>query len=111
VLWVDRFGNAQLNIDPDEIESFGDRVRLRAGDLVRTAVRTESYAGLAPNQVGLVLDSYGLLSVALDRRSAADELGVGAGTEVILESLDDEGDEGDAVSISTPVDLLRKEVR
>lgn len=106
VLWVDRFGNAQLNIDPDEIESYGDRVRLRAGDLVRTAVRTDAYATLAPNQVGLVLDSYGLLSVALDRRSAADELGLAPGTEVVLESLDDDDD---GASISTPVDLTTKE--
>jgi S-adenosylmethionine hydrolase len=108
VLWVDHFGNAQLNVDPDEIESFGDRVRLRSGDLVRTAVRTSSYEGLAPNQVGLVLDSYGLLSVALDRRSAADELGIGSGTEVILEPLDP-GD--DAEPRSSPVELVRKEVR
>jgi S-adenosylmethionine hydrolase len=109
VLWVDRFGNAQLNVDPDDIESFGDRVRLRAADEVRTAVRAGSYAELAPTQVGLVLDSYGLLSIALDRRSAADELGIGPGTEVILESLADD-DAGDAM-FSMPVDLQRKEVR
>jgi S-adenosylmethionine hydrolase len=108
VLWVDHFGNAQLNIDPDEIETFGDRVRLRTGDLVRTAVRTDAYAELAPNQVGLVVDSYGLLSIALDRRSAADELDIGAGSEVIIEALDDDDA---AESVSVPVDLARKEVR
>ena len=26
VLWVDRYGNAQLNVDPSEIEAFGDRL-------------------------------------------------------------------------------------
>ena len=36
VLWVDRYGNAQLNIDPDEIESFGDRVRVRFAAQTRT---------------------------------------------------------------------------
>jgi hypothetical protein len=25
VLWVDRYGNAQLNIDPTDIESLGSR--------------------------------------------------------------------------------------
>src|SRR5437764_145754 len=38
VLWVDRFGNVQLNVDPDEIKAMGDVVTLRFGDQVRTAV-------------------------------------------------------------------------
>jgi S-adenosylmethionine hydrolase len=105
VLWADRFGNAQLNIDPDEVEAFGDRLRLRAGELVRTVVRTDSYAELAPGEVGLVVDSYGLLAAALDRRSAADELGLLPGTEVTLESLDD------PEPINIAVELTRKEDR
>ena len=28
VLWIDRFGNAQLNVDPAEIEGWGDRIGL-----------------------------------------------------------------------------------
>jgi S-adenosylmethionine hydrolase len=39
VLWVDHFGNAQLNVDPDAIEAFGERVALRAGEQRRTAPR------------------------------------------------------------------------
>ena len=51
VLWVDRFGNCQLNLGPDDLEEFEgfkdvDRVSLRLGDptaptgvAVRTAVR------------------------------------------------------------------------
>jgi hypothetical protein len=38
-----------------------------------------------------VVDSYGLLSVALDRHAAADELGLAPGTEVRLEAVDEEG--------------------
>lgn len=114
VLWVDRFGNAQLNIDPDDLEPLGERVRLRAGDLVHTASRAASYAALAPSQVGLVVDSYGLVSIALDRRSAAAELGLGPGTEVVLEPFGDD-EPGEAGSV--PVELHRgpgsggKEVR
>lgn len=110
VLWVDRFGNCQLNVGPEEVEVFGDRVALRFGALesgagmptsggtgvptgvptgvrtgVRTAVRAQAYADLGPGQLGLVVDSYGLISVVLDRASAADELGLGPGAGVTLD--------------------------
>ena len=84
VLWVDRFGNAQLNVDPDEARPFGDRVELRVGDRTRTASVVATYRELGPGQVGLVVDSYGLLSIAVDRGSAAAELGLAPGDEVVL---------------------------
>jgi S-adenosylmethionine hydrolase len=86
VLWVDGFGNAQLNIGPDEIAGHGERLALRWGhDQVRTARRAAAYADLKPGEVGLVVDSYGLVSLALDRRSAAEDLGLAAGDAVTLE--------------------------
>lgn len=85
VLWVDRFGNVQLNVDPSDAEPLGSRVSVRAGDTVRTAVRARAYADLKAGELGLVVDSYGMVSVALDRRSAAVELGVGEGSRVTLE--------------------------
>jgi S-adenosylmethionine hydrolase len=84
VLWVDRFGNCQLNVDPDEVVDLGDRVLLRWADDSRVAERARTYEGIAPGQVGLVVDSYGMLSVCLGRRSAAAELGLPVGTEVTL---------------------------
>ncbi len=88
VLWVDRFGNAQLNVGPDDLEHQGDQVRLRLGERTRIARRTTTFADLGAD-VGLVLDSYGLLAVSLDRHSAARELGLGAGDEVKIEPLAD----------------------
>jgi S-adenosylmethionine hydrolase len=86
VLWVDRFGNAQLNVGPEEVEAMEDRVLLRIGDKpARLAVRVSTYAELKAGQVGLVVDSYGLLAIALNRRSAAEELGFDAGDAVVLE--------------------------
>ncbi len=86
VLWVDCFGNVQLNVGPDEIAGDGDRLALRWGhDQVRTARRAAAYGDLKPGEVGLVVDSYGLVSLALDRRSAAEELRIGAGDAVTLE--------------------------
>jgi S-adenosyl-L-methionine hydrolase (adenosine-forming) len=108
VLWVDRYGNCQLNIDPDQVSSWGDRVQLRwsppagaaagAGKAegTRTARRVRAFDELGSGQVGLVVDSYGLLAVTLSRASAADALHIAAGDELALVPLGDEGaPEGD----------------
>jgi S-adenosyl-L-methionine hydrolase (adenosine-forming) len=86
VLWVDRYGNCQLNVGPEEVDPLGEQVALRLGDHdVRTASRVGAYGDLASGQVGLVVDSYGLVSIALHRRSAADELGLHPGAPVTLD--------------------------
>ena len=84
VLWVDRFGNLQLNVDPEEVARLGDPVGLLLGTSVRdatarSAARVHAYDDLATGELGLVVDSYGLLSIALARASAADELRLGPG--------------------------------
>jgi len=89
VLWIDRFGNAQLNVDPDEIAGIEGPVLVRAGDQARVAARVASFSELKPGQVGVMVDSYGLLAVVLDRRSAADELRLHTGSAVTLEPAPD----------------------
>ncbi len=84
VLWVDHFGNAQLNLGPEDVAGWDGVVRLRWGDEVRTATVVTTYDEIGAGAIGLVLDSYGLLAVSLMRRSAADELGLSAGTEIRL---------------------------
>ena len=85
VLWVDRFGNVQLNVGPDDLEWFGDRVTLRWSGSVRSALRVDAYQDLGPGQLGLLVDSYGLMAVVLEQAPAADELGVKAGDALTLE--------------------------
>lgn len=107
ILWVDRFGNCQLNVDPDAVATWGDRVQLRwtrPREGVRTAVRAASYDDLGRGQVGLVVDSYGLLAVSIPRSSAAEALGLAAGDELSLVPLGDEPDEP-APGASSPVTL------
>jgi len=89
VLWVDRFGNAQLNVDPDELATMGSPLSLKAGDQTRTVVLAASFAGITTGRVGLVIDSYGMITVAADRRSAADELHLRPGDGVVLEPATD----------------------
>ena len=92
VLWVDRYGNAQLNVGPDDLPaSFGERLEVRCsrpadptGGVVRSVVRTTSFAEIGGGAIGLVLDSSGLLALAMDQRSAAEELEVVAGDQVTL---------------------------
>ncbi len=106
VLWTDTFGNLQLNVDPDEIAAFGDRIEVSTGGRTRTGVRHTTYAEIPTGEVGLVVDSYGLVSIAVDRTSAAAELGIGTGDEVVLAPIGD----GDArpAGVSTPVTLQQK---
>src|SRR3954469_24479036 len=86
VLWVDNFGNAQLNIGPEDIEQLGDRIRLRIGEHIRLARRRSSYTEIGSGEVGLIIDSYGLMSIALNRMRAADELRLQPGAAVFLEA-------------------------
>ena len=50
-----------------------------------------------------MLDSYGMLAICLDQRSAADELGLAAGDQVVLSPVDD--DDG---GVTTPVSFGRR---
>lgn len=89
VLWADRFGNLQLNVDPGDLESIGvkpgDVVEVRVSGAERRAARwVTTYAEAGPHELVLVVDSYGLMSIAFDRRSASDALGMRAGTGVTL---------------------------
>jgi S-adenosyl-L-methionine hydrolase (adenosine-forming) len=105
VLWVDTYGNVQLNVGPDDIEGWGDRVGLRWGDNRRTAKVVDTYELLNGGDVGLVVDSYGLESVVVPRGSAAALLGLAAGDEIHLVRYDDDAP---APSITTPVELQRR---
>ena len=86
VLWVDRFGNAQLNVDPAELRGFGSRVTVTVGTRTRTATVAAAFGALGAGELGLVIDSYGLMALVLDRASAADELQIGPGAAVDLSS-------------------------
>ena len=100
VLWVDRYGNAQLNVDPDELAEFDEHVRLVFDDGSRTARRVSTFASVDRNEVGLVVDAYGLLAIVLDRRSAADELGLVAGSAVTIEAVDEDRMPGTVTAVN-----------
>jgi S-adenosylmethionine hydrolase len=94
VLWIDRVGNCQLNVGADELAPWGSSVgvslQLVAGETVRTANRVDHAGGLGPGSVGLLVDHYGMLALVLERRSAAEELQVGVGDQIVLRPLADD---------------------
>ncbi|MBM3798824.1 MAG: SAM-dependent chlorinase/fluorinase [Actinobacteria bacterium] len=95
VIWVDRFGNCQLNVSVDDLATVWgtapERARVSWADNVRNLRITTSYADLGAGALGLVVDSTGLLSLSLDRASAARELGIGEGEGVLVTPSDEQG--------------------
>jgi len=88
VWWVDRFGNCQLNVDPDALHDVGagpgSRIEIRLPRDTRAARWVHTYADAKPSEPVVLVDSYGLLSLALYRESAADILGLHSGSSLTL---------------------------
>lgn len=101
VLWVDRYGNLQLNVEPDEIAPFGEVVKVTFGGSPRIAHAVGSFAEVGAGALGLLVDSDGLVALVANQASAAEMLGLGAGDEVTLGAADDEGP---SPSLTTAVD-------
>lgn len=85
VLWVDRFGNVQLNVTPTEaLAALGEvDAAVTSGGRHPVAI-VRSYGEIGGDGVALVIDSYGLLALSADRRPAAAELGLSEGDPVWL---------------------------
>jgi S-adenosyl-L-methionine hydrolase (adenosine-forming) len=90
VLWVDRFGNAELNVRPAEVSDLGLVVDVRTRKRKWRARVVPAYGDLRvrrpgkPGELGLVHDSYGFLSISLNTESAAAFTGVRTGQTVWL---------------------------
>jgi S-adenosylmethionine hydrolase len=90
VTWIDGFGNVQLGARPDALSAIGltmggtSRVTVASGGDgagdggARTVLarRVTAFGQLAPGQFGLLDDANGLVSLVLDRASAARALGL-----------------------------------
>lgn len=104
VLWVDRFGNVQLNLDPDELAG-PDMPKniawsVQVGDLRRPARAITHFDALGSGELGLMTDSSGMVALVVNRASAAKELRAATNTEVRLFP-------GEAKGVDTPVTLGR----
>lgn len=89
VLWIDRYGNCQLNIDPTDVGQFGTTMRVVMPDTEKIGIRTEAYDQIPVGRAGVIVDSSGLLSLAIARGSAANEFGLSEGDEIRIAIVDD----------------------
>lgn len=97
VLWADRYGNLQLNVDPDEVQAWGDQVVVVVGGRRRVARRVRTFGELRTGELGMLVDSYGLAALVANRSSAGAELAIASGDQVRLEPLGDDAGAADTV--------------
>ena len=91
VTWVDRYGNCQLNVGPDEVASLGSTISVGltspTGERsTRSAPVVRTFADIGGG-IGLVVDSFGMLAICVDRGSAAAELSIAPGDAVTLSAV------------------------
>jgi S-adenosyl-L-methionine hydrolase (adenosine-forming) len=91
-LYVDRFGNVQLNLSAADVEPLGIapgkrvEVELATDQFYATAARTFAEAG--SGDIVLYEDAYRNLALAISRGNAAETFGIRAGSEVRLRAED-----------------------
>lgn len=105
-LWIDHFGNVQLNLEPDDIPA-GVVLRVRAGERSRPLVRATSFEGIPSGSFGLLVDSYGMPAIAVNRGSAARDLNVHEGDEIRIIPGGPSGAADEAATVTT-VELGRR---
>ena len=89
-LWIDVYGNVQLNIGPDDVAAWGDHFSLIAGDQRHTIARRNAYRQLGTGEVGAIVDSSGLISLAVNGGSAAQTLSISTSDELRITTVDGE---------------------
>ena len=87
VLWVDQYGNAQINLDPIELEIKENEINhfeIKIAGQTRIAKKVETFEELGGGELGLTIDSYGLVALVIGRGSAAEEMKISTGNQVII---------------------------
>jgi len=105
VLWVDQYGNAQINLDPTELEIKENEVNhfeIKTAGQIRIAKKVETFEELGAGELGLTIDSYGLVALVIARGSAAEEMKISTGNQVIISAAEN--------SSAQPVPVVLKQL-
>jgi S-adenosyl-L-methionine hydrolase (adenosine-forming) len=88
IVQTDHFGNLQLNVVRDDLESLGvmigDAVELRVGGKAHAVQFCQTFAEVAAGRLAVIEDSYRRIAVVVNRGSAAKRLEAHRGDPVIL---------------------------
>lgn len=76
VIHVDRFGNLSVNIHSDMLERPVQEINLGS---LRIRKLSRTFSDVPDHEPVALINSFGLLEIAINKRSAADSLGVGIG--------------------------------
>lgn len=86
--WVDRFGNTQTNISPEELGevglSLGDPVTVTVGSTIHTLPWVTSYSDVDEGEALVYVDSAGLIAIGVRSGRADEELNIAEGVSVRL---------------------------
>jgi S-adenosyl-L-methionine hydrolase (adenosine-forming) len=88
IVQTDHFGNLQLNVTREDLESLGmmigDRVELRIGGKAHDVPFTQTFGEVPAGRLAVIEDSYRHIAVVVNRGSAAKRLEAHRGDPVIL---------------------------
>jgi peptide deformylase len=84
--YIDEFGNCQTNISPDELNDLGKNI----GDVLSVNIQnqeikmtwSQTYQNDGVNQVGLITDSWGMISIFAKNNNASEIIGVIDGEKI-----------------------------
>ena len=85
-MWIDHYGNCQTNISPDELNDLGKNI----GDVLSVNIQnqeikmtwSQTYQNDGVNQVGLITDSWGMISIFAKNNNASEIIGVVDGEKI-----------------------------
>ena len=84
--WVDKFGNVQTNISPDELSALGvgqgDVVTVSVGSTIHSLKWVTSYSAVDEGEPLLHVDSAGLMAIAVRAGRADEDLHIAEGLSV-----------------------------
>ncbi len=88
VWWVDRFGNAQTNISPEDLETLGltpgSVVTVKVGATIHNLMWATAYGAVEEGEGLIYVDSAGLIALGVRNGRADDDLNLGDGVPVSL---------------------------
>lgn len=90
VIWNDHYGNSQTNIVPSELEAlgfkFGSSINIKIGEDQHIVQWHRNFQELGLGNLGLITDSWGMISIVIQNGNAAGSAHTHEGKEIIMTS-------------------------